>query len=195
MADPGYVICDGCGRAASPEHVARRLQRLEWSTRFRPVHIGTLLLGAIAPANDAEYLYAPTDRPTGEARIFLEAAGVSTDGKPFETVLNEFQRAGLFLAYVMECPIEDAAADRLAALIEARLAPAMTRIRRSLRPKRLAVISRALSRSLKSLQEGNLGCALVLDGGEPFAADQSDAGIARLREALRGQSSMRLTAG
>ena len=195
MTDPRHVICDGCGQAVSPEHVARRLQRLEWSTRFRPVHIGTLLLGAIAPANDAEYLYAPTDRPTGTARLFLEAAGVSTDDKPFETVLNEFQRAGLFLAYVIECPIEDAAADRLAESIEARLTPAMTRIRRSLRPKRLAVISRALSRSLKSLQEGNLGCELVLDGGQPFAVDQSDAAVARLREALRGQSSMRLTAG
>ena len=29
--------CDGCGQAASPEHMARRLRRLEWTTRYRPV--------------------------------------------------------------------------------------------------------------------------------------------------------------
>src|SRR3984893_2546309 len=50
--------CDGCGQPASPEHIARRLQRLEWMTRFRPIHLHTLLLGAFSPLVPAEFLYA-----------------------------------------------------------------------------------------------------------------------------------------
>ncbi len=56
--------CDGCGQLASPEHIARRLQRLEWTTRFRPVHIGTLLLGATAPQNTS--LFIPPQAPGTE---------------------------------------------------------------------------------------------------------------------------------
>src|SRR5213593_3601449 len=61
--------CDGCGQAASAEHIARRLRRLEWATRFRPVHIHTLLLGGVAPREDAEFLYAPGDEFRGEAEF------------------------------------------------------------------------------------------------------------------------------
>jgi len=39
MAVPTLLPCDGCGQPASAEHIARRLQRLEWATRFRPIHI------------------------------------------------------------------------------------------------------------------------------------------------------------
>src|SRR5690348_14791626 len=99
-------LCDGCGQPATPGHIARRLQRLEWSTRFRPVHINTLLLSAISPENDADFLYAPADRHTGEAQLVLEAAGISTGGKSFEAILTEFQRSGLFLAHVLECPLD-----------------------------------------------------------------------------------------
>jgi len=67
--------CDGCGQAASPEHIAKRLQRLEWTTRFRPLHIGTLLLGAIAPRNDNEFIYSPAGAWDGEAKMLLDAAG------------------------------------------------------------------------------------------------------------------------
>src|SRR5258708_24143168 len=66
--------CDGCGQLASPEHIARRLQRLEWTTRFRPVHIGTLLLGAIAPRNDNEFIYSSACAWDGEAKMLLAAA-------------------------------------------------------------------------------------------------------------------------
>jgi hypothetical protein len=127
--------------------------------------------------------------------MVLEAAGVFTHEKPFETVMNEFQRGGFFLAHVIECPIEDAAGNRVEQLMASRLAITMTRIRRSLRPKRLAVLSRALSPSLKSLQQGSLGCTLVLDGDQPFAVEQGDGAVVRLREALRGPSAARLPAG
>src|SRR5437899_12101620 len=50
MTNSIALPCDGCGQAATAEHIARRLQRLEWTTRYRPVHIHTLLLGAYSPS-------------------------------------------------------------------------------------------------------------------------------------------------
>src|ERR1700716_1652707 len=98
--------CDGCGQLASPEHVARRLQRLEWTTRYRPVHIGTLLLGSIAPPSDSDFVFSPAGAGKGEAKVLLAAAGLSPEGKPAEATLAEFQRGGFLLTHVMECPLE-----------------------------------------------------------------------------------------
>ncbi len=98
--------CDGCEQPASPEHIARRLQRLEWTTRYRPVHIGTLLLGAVAPRNDSEFIYCPAGKWNGEAQLLLSAAGLVLDGKSAESVLAEFQRGGFFVTHVLECPLE-----------------------------------------------------------------------------------------
>src|SRR5882724_4729003 len=61
------LLCDGCGQQASSEHIAKRLQRLEWTTRYRPVHIGTVLLGAFVPGDDAVFLYA-APKPGGFLR-------------------------------------------------------------------------------------------------------------------------------
>src|ERR1700747_3025310 len=97
MANHAALRCDGCGQAASPEHIARRLQRLEWATRYRPIHIGALLLGDVAPSNDADFLYAPAGAFSGEAALVLRGRGVETAGKSRETVLAEFQRGGFFL--------------------------------------------------------------------------------------------------
>src|SRR6202142_172501 len=86
---------DGCGLEASSEHIARRLRRLEWTTRYRPVHIGTLLLAGISPQADQDFLYAAQFK--GEAGQLLEAVGISTTGKSAEVVLSEFQRGGFLL--------------------------------------------------------------------------------------------------
>src|SRR5258708_87515 len=59
MINTMAMPCDGCGQTASAEHIARRLQRLEWTTRYRPVHINTLLLGAFSPQEERDFLYAP----------------------------------------------------------------------------------------------------------------------------------------
>src|SRR5205823_10907387 len=90
--------CDGCGQAASAEHIARRLRRLEWTTRYRPVHIHTLLLGAFSPSDEREFLYAPGGEFCGEAAMLLDAVGITATGKTAEAVHAEFQRAGIFLA-------------------------------------------------------------------------------------------------
>ena len=186
MANGSSLLCDGCGQVASPEHVARRLQRLEWTTRYRPIHIGTLLLGAVAPEADSGFLYAPGTEFNGESRSVLQAAGVGIDGKSAEEVLTEFQRGGLLLAYVVECPVErssDAAA--ASKLLEQRLSFVAARIRRSLKPKRVAPISALLDPLVSRLESASLGCALLLDGGKAFALEVASSGaVARLRETL-----------
>jgi hypothetical protein len=182
--------CDGCGQRASPEHIARRLQRLEWTTRYRPVHIGTLLLGAVAPQNDSGFLYSPAGAWEGEARILLAAAGLTVDGKTAEATLAEFQRGGFFLTHVLECPVENREATDLRQLIAARLPSMLTRIRRSLKPKRLALISPELAQFLPAFNSGQLNCAILLDQDKPFALETQRANEAseRLREALTRQN-------
>src|SRR2546430_10647247 len=117
MTNSIALVCDGCGQLASPEHIARRLQRLEWTTRYRPVHIGSLLLGAVAPRGDSEFIYCPAGKWNGEAQYLLAAAGLALDGKPPESVLAEFQRGGFFVTHVLECPVASSTGGNLAQLI------------------------------------------------------------------------------
>jgi hypothetical protein len=185
MTATTLVRCDGCGQRASPEHIAKRLARLEWTTRYRPVHIGALLLGAAAPQDDSDFLYAQTGNFAGEAEVLLKAAGISGVGKSAEAALAEFQRAGFLLTYVMDCAVEPASAGDIEALLADRLTAVMTRIRRSLKPKTLVPISAALAPLVGALENGDLGCALLLDDGKPFALDgaASESAATRLRQA------------
>ena len=179
--------CDGCGQPASPEHIARRLQRLEWTTRYRPVHIGTLLLGAVAPQNDTEFVYCPAGNWNGEAAVLLAAAGLAPDGKSPESVLAEFQRAGFFLTHVLECPLESGTGG--AAGVANRLPAVLARIRRSLKPKKLALLSRDLEHVLPAFLSADLHCAILLDKEKPFAleGDVASETAMRLRAAIASQ--------
>ena len=185
--------CDGCGQIASAEHIARRLQRLEWTTRYRPVHIQTLFLGGVPPRKDEEFLYSPNGEFRGEAAALLEVAGVSTAGKRAEAVHSEFQRAGFLLTHVLECPVENewVSTRALSSLMEQRLAAVAVRIRRSLKPKRVVLISMALEAILEKFVALQLGRPLVLDDGKPFALDGSDMRKAadRLRVAVSDSAS------
>ncbi len=140
--------------------------RLEWTTRFRPVHIGTLLLGATAPQNDNEFIYSPAGAWYGEAKMLLDAAGLTLEGKSAEATLAEFQRRGFLLTHVLECPLG-----------------------RSLKPKRLAPISKWLEQFLPALTYRELPCAMLLDREKPFALDGDAASEAagRLRDACATQ--------
>jgi len=188
MTSPIDLPCDGCGQIASTEHIARRLQRLEWATRYRPVHVHTLFLGSASPQRQEEFLYSPNGEFQGEAGTLLEAAGVSTSGKTAEAVHAEFQRAGFFLTYVLECPVENESVptSALSLLMEQRLTAVAVRIRRSLKPKRMVLISRALEIILGKFVALQLGCPLVLDDGKPFALDGPDTqkAVANLRDAV-----------
>lgn len=180
--------CDGCGQPASAAHIARRLQRLEWTTRYRPVHIGALLMGAFPPEEDSEFLYAGGNPFRGEAARVLEAVGLPHASKAAEAVLADFQRRGFLLTHVMECPLEGAngAPHIFEQLLEKRIATVFSRIRRSLKPKQLALLSSALEPLTNRFAKQDLGCSLVLDNGKPFFLEEYDPGVAgeRLREAL-----------
>ena len=180
------LACDGCGQSASPEHIARRLRRLEWTTRYRPVHIGTLLLAGVSPQADEDFLYAA--QFNGEAGRLLDAVGISTTGKSAEVVLSEFQRRGLLLTHLLECPFETGQWEQqpLQDLFRKRLPQVVTRIRRSLKPKRVVLISEALAPLAARFSEVDLGCPLILDDGKPFGLDSADAfsAVHRLRQGL-----------
>jgi len=191
MTRSSELVCDGCGQIASAEHIARRLQRLEWMTRYRPVHINALVLGAFSPQEEKDFLYAPSGEFHGEAAHLLDALGISTMGKGADVVHAEFQRAGFFLTHVLECPLDRDAGpgDEAAALLAQRLQAVARRIRRSLKPKRVVLISRALGPILEKILALELGCPVVLDNGKLFEFDGPAPGnsVARLREALAGR--------
>ena len=186
MRTTAALVCDGCGQIASPEHITRRLRRLEWTTRYRPVHINTLVLGAFSPRDEGDFLYTPGAEFRGEAALLLDALGISTAGKTGEAVLGEFQRAGFFLTHVLECPLDGDAGTGAAALLAQRLQPVATRIRRSLKPKRVMAITEELMPVVQDILALDLGCPVLLDGGKPFRLEScagKDVAV-RLREAL-----------
>lgn len=118
----------------------------------------------------------------------LEVAGIAAAGKTAETVQAEFQRAGFFLTPVLECAFEtesQGGAKRLM-LLEQRLPAMGTRIRRSLKPRRVALISVELEAVAQRIAAMELGCPLVLDEGKPFGLDglNGQEAARRLREAL-----------
>jgi hypothetical protein len=188
MAVPTLLPCDGCGQLASAGHIARRLQRLEWATRFRPIHIQALLLAASAPEADSDFLYSPDSRFTGLASILLNALGISTEAKSSEEVLTDFQKRGLVLASILECPLEPGTEpDEAHALIEHHLSQALARIRRSLKPKRVLVVSPDVKPFLSQLSESALGCPVFYtffaSSRGDFASDASE--LVAFRSALR----------
>lgn len=170
MTAESLLPCDGCGQPGSSQHISRRLKRLEWTTRYRPVHIGTLLLGAVAPKSDHEFLYSPSGEFQGEAGLVLQFAGVSSSGKPAEVALAEFQRAGMLLTHVLECALERPDVDGFAAL-EQRLTPVIARIRRSLKPKRVVLISEVLQPFLDRVDSSLVGCPVSFEIVNPAMAD------------------------
>jgi len=187
MAVPTLLPCDGCGQPASAEHIARRLQRLEWATRFRPIHIQALLLAASAPEADSEFLYSPQAPFTGLAGDLLSALSISTAGKSNDEVLADFQKRGLFLVHILECPFAPGIeATEAVDVLDRHLPQAVARVRRSLKPKRVLVLSQDLQRFLPQLSETDLGCPVVY---APLAASSSavpptDDEIAAFRAAL-----------
>jgi hypothetical protein len=188
MAETVVLRCDGCGQVANAQHMARRLTRLAWTTRFRPIHIQALVLAGLAPQADGDFLYTPEGAFGGEAARLLQAAAISAEGKARETALGEFQKLGLMLVHVLECPLEDGVPEsQVPTLIDRQLGAAMARIRRSLKPKRVVLVSRELAAFSRKLHEAELGCMVLPEApGVFFASAQSDMDGFRAALAVHG---------
>jgi hypothetical protein len=187
MTTSKLLTCDGCAQSADSSHISRRLERLAWSTRFRPIHIHALLLGGIAPRNETEFLYSPQSTFDGEARAILATVRLSTAGKTPESVQTEFQKLGLMLAHVLECPLnENVSESEVQALLEKQLPSVIARIRRSLKPKRLVLISSELEYLARKLHQANLGCPIFPAPSGSFLASPvpSEEDLQAIRTAL-----------
>jgi len=166
------ILCDGCGREASPEHIRDRIKRLEWATRFRPIRINVLLLTAAAPQiEDDFYDISESGGSVHPGDGLFAALGISARGNQVgvsdrEALLGEFQRRGFFLSAVSECPLEAAeippAMDRLAATI-------VRRIRYSYKPRAVVFLSADL-KSLETTLKQALPGTHVLDAGDGFTS-------------------------
>src|SRR5262249_37575033 len=138
------LMCDGCGQAADQEHLARRLGRLEHMTRYRPIHVQALFLGAVSPVLDAHHLYSAEGEFRGEGLALVRALGFDLSAKSIDVVLAEFQRRGFLFAHILECPSKSDHLNATEELLEARFQATAARIRRSWKPKRLVPIGEAL---------------------------------------------------
>jgi hypothetical protein len=187
MKSPLSLPCDGCGQTAFPAHLARRLQRLEWTTRYRPVHIQVLLLGGIAADTDAAFLYFPEGNYQGEAAHLLEALRVSRAGRSADAVLTDFQKGGFHLTHVLECPLEPGVSSADAQLLlERQLPTVIARIRRSLKPRRVVLFSTELATLAGKFTEAALGCPVFTGTYGPFSLDAnpSESEMEAFRRAL-----------
>ncbi|MBI3668550.1 MAG: hypothetical protein HY237_02040 [Acidobacteria bacterium] len=182
-----FIPCDGCGLPASPEHIARRLRRLELATRFRPIHIDILFLARWPPPRLEDYFYFLDEgsnqgafSQAGPARFLfdslLQALGIREAAeKGDEACLTDFQRRGFYLAECVECPLEEAtpafsgsAATEGARLAE-RFGPTMVkRIKFSYRPKHVALLGTLTQNLIPVLQQAGLADCLMLYQGMPL---------------------------
>ncbi len=190
MSDSNMLPCDGCGQFAPPAHIARRLQRLEWATRYRPVHIHTLLLGGILPSQQSSYLYSDSEQFSGEARQLLQAVEISTEGKTRDQVLCEFQKRGLLLMHVLDCPLEGRlSVSEVQGLLDRQLTSALVRLRRSLKPKRVLLFSKELAAVAPKITEANTECPILAENGMPFCLSEGpdSTGFRAFRQALTSE--------
>jgi hypothetical protein len=163
--------CDGCGLPASPQHIANRVRRLEFATRFRPVHNGILFI-ALAPSlrvEDDFYSPAKSKELTDpllealEIQTAPEKAGMEGNADAGDSPrLAEFQRRGYYLAYLSECPLPEN--EGPAASTIARLGPTLIRrIKFNYRPKHIAPLGQELFPLVEILKNAGIGPVLTLD--------------------------------
>jgi hypothetical protein len=170
---PDFLLCDGCGLPASPEHIAVRLRRLELCTRFRPVHIGVLFVALAPSVRPEDDFYGPAESmafsgPFLEAleiRASTEMAAPGSDAQETGSArLVEFQRRGYYMAYLSECPIPEN--EEPAASTIARLCPTLIRrIRFNYKPKHIAPLGQELFPLVEMLRDAGIGTILTLDQG------------------------------
>jgi hypothetical protein len=168
MATTGHILCDGCGQPADAEHIARRIKRLENMTRYRPIHVQALFLGAASPGKEGEYLYSAENAFSGEGAALLSALEVSTLGRTVEATLLDFQRRGYLLAHLRDCGDTLRGEEARRESLLQRVPAALTRIRRSFKPKWVVLLGSELAELVPQFTAANLDSVLVLQNGKPF---------------------------
>jgi hypothetical protein len=168
---PSQIICDGCGLPASADHIAERLRRLEFATRFRPVHMSILFLTGSPLPDPRNDFYRPPESQEIFAP-FMKAAGVSDPEEVSQrgatrqegdiAKLVEFQRRGYYLAYLAECPLPTT--DSTAAAIVRLASTLVRRIQFNYRPKQIAILDEGLSPLIGILDKTGMGSLLLRDG-------------------------------
>jgi hypothetical protein len=135
--------------------------------------------------SNEEFLYSPAGEYQGEAAQLLDAIGILHQGRPEDAVLIEFQKRGLYLTHMLECPMEFGMGDKveLGTLLDIRFNTVGAKIRRSFKPKRLVIFSPEIRSIAQRFATADLGCPVELDGGKPFDLENVDS-AARLAAAL-----------
>jgi hypothetical protein len=168
------IYCDGCTVEATQEHLRRRIARLEWASRYRPIHISTLILTPAPPAALEDFFYAPEGLPKDPEAAALHqdlmsACEVTRATENWEKALGLFQHAGFFLAEAVECPVEEGT--DFNALV-AHLTPTLVRrVQFSYRPKCVLVLSEILAPVANALREAQTGAELLGPVSLPSAGD------------------------
>jgi hypothetical protein len=181
------VTCDSCGAPAAPEHIRARLARLELASRYRPIHIGLLLICTAPPVAIADDLYAwERQEASAEAREYLEglflSVGIGAEKSPSER-MAEFQRRGIYLARLVECPLPAGAPVEI---ISARAADTMLiRIAQSYMPARIALLAPVAPGLAEALRTAGIGEKLIAGGkGIEIPSPGDKEGIANVRKIL-----------
>jgi hypothetical protein len=178
-------VCDGCGATVDDAHIRARIERLEMATRYRPIHIQVLILDAAPFARAEDFFYRATaDRSerSAESRAYFDALIQCTGESPSRfsreaDALAEFQKQGLFLTNVVECPAGanlDEALGRCARSV-------LNRIEFSYKPKHVALISPALVSVVSSLSLSDWAERLILTAGAPFDIRSTSGGSGALQ--------------
>ncbi len=181
------VACDSCGAAASPEHIRARLARLELATRYRPVHIALLLICTAPPAAMDDDLYAWDRQQAGtDAAQYIEGlfllAGIGPEKTPADG-LAEFQRRGIYLARLVECPLT-AGGESESTLLKA-AGSIVTRITQSYKPARIGLLAPVAPGLAEALRAAGLGEILITGGkGIEIPSARDKEGIAKDRGIL-----------
>ena len=168
--------CDCSESEVAESHIRERIARVEQATRFRPVHIRVLLLGASPAVSPDDDFYTPVNDRAARSvysRMFFDelavASGISRDSLSSldeSAVLADFQRRGFFLAHVVECPIDEPQALRHAVN---RLAPTLLRrLDASYKPKHVVPVGQAVSEIVPFLQMSGWSGRLILAKGSSF---------------------------
>jgi hypothetical protein len=167
-------VCDACGAEVTDEHVRARIERLEFSTRFRPIRIQVLFIDAAPPARPEDFFYRPVlDRSVRSlaSRMFFDEMAKSVGIAPGPdlkelSVLTEFQRRNYFLAYAIECPVEGYAEQEAAVR---NLAPTIQkRVQASYKPKYILPLSLPTTDLVSLFQLIGWADRVVVDKGGPF---------------------------